>query len=62
MSYLYNRSDGLWHLLIRRRLTGLAWRQLVEWTRRRPWRFRRRPATRSEPVPHAAACVATAGV
>jgi hypothetical protein len=62
MSNLYKRPNGLWHPLIRRRLTGLAWRQRVEWTRRRPWRFRRRPATRSEPAPHPAACVVTAGV
>ncbi len=62
MSYLYKRSNGLWHLLIRHRLTGLVWRPLVEWTRRRHLRFRRRLAARTEPAPHPAACVVSAGV
>jgi radical SAM superfamily enzyme YgiQ (UPF0313 family) len=42
MSYLYKRSNRLWHLLIRHRLTARVWRPLVEWTRRRHVRFRRR--------------------
>jgi radical SAM superfamily enzyme YgiQ (UPF0313 family) len=46
MSYLYKRSNRLWHLLIRHRLTALVWRPLVEWTRRRHLRFRRRLASR----------------
>jgi radical SAM superfamily enzyme YgiQ (UPF0313 family) len=62
MSYLYKRSNWLWHLLIRHRLTGLAWRPLVEWTRRRHLHFRRQLADRAEPAPHPAACVVTAGV
>ena len=62
MSYLYKRSNWLWHLLIRHRLTGLVWRPLVEWTRRRHLRFRRRLAARAEPAPLAAACVVSAGV
>jgi radical SAM superfamily enzyme YgiQ (UPF0313 family) len=41
MSYLYKRSNRLWHLLIRHRLTAPVWRPLVEWTRRRHVRFRR---------------------
>jgi radical SAM superfamily enzyme YgiQ (UPF0313 family) len=41
MSYLYKRSNLFWHLLIRHRLTALAWRPLVEITRRRHLRFRR---------------------
>lgn len=40
MSYLYKRSNWLWYLLIRYRLTGLVWRPLVEWTRYRHLRFR----------------------
>ena len=48
MSYLYKRSNALWPLLIRHRLTQAAWRPLVEVTRRRHLRFRaelaRRPA------------------
>jgi len=39
MSYLYKRSNRLWHRLIRYRLT--VWWPLVEWTRRRHVRFRR---------------------
>lgn len=42
MSYLYKRSNRLWHLLIRHRLTATVWRPLVEWTRRRHLRFRHR--------------------
>jgi radical SAM superfamily enzyme YgiQ (UPF0313 family) len=41
MSYLYKRSNWLWHPLIRHRLTARAWRPLVERTRRRHLRFRR---------------------
>jgi len=40
MSYLYKRSNLLWHLLIKHRLTRTAWRPLVELTRRRHLRFR----------------------
>ena len=49
MSYLYKRSNRLWDLLIRHRLTGPAWRPLVEWTRRRHLRFRRRLEARTVP-------------
>ena len=35
MSYLYKRSNRLWHLLIRNQLTHAVWRPLVEQTRRR---------------------------
>src|SRR5438552_1560831 len=42
MSYLYKRSNRLWHLLIRHQLTAKAWRPLVEWTRRRHVKFRAR--------------------
>jgi radical SAM superfamily enzyme YgiQ (UPF0313 family) len=42
MSYLYKRSNFLWHLMIRNRLTARLWRPLVEGTRRRHLRFRRR--------------------
>ena len=51
MSYLYKRSNRIWHLLIRHRLTAFVWRPLVEWTRRRHLRFRRRLAQRSDTVP-----------
>ncbi len=42
MSYLYKRANWLWPLLIRANLTGLVWRPLIEWSRRRHVRFRRR--------------------
>jgi radical SAM superfamily enzyme YgiQ (UPF0313 family) len=48
MSYLYKRSNRLWHFLIRNRLTAPVWRPLVEWTRLRHLRFRRRLALRLE--------------
>jgi radical SAM superfamily enzyme YgiQ (UPF0313 family) len=50
MSYLYKRSNRFWHFLIRRRLTAAVWRPLVEWTRRRHVRFRRRLEATREPV------------
>jgi radical SAM superfamily enzyme YgiQ (UPF0313 family) len=62
MSYLYKRSNLLWHFLIRHRLTNRVWRPLVEWTRRRHLRFRRRlEAAEAGVCPHAGAVV-TAGV
>jgi radical SAM superfamily enzyme YgiQ (UPF0313 family) len=42
MSYLYKRSNRIWHMLIRYRLTALIWRPLIELSRRRHLRFRRR--------------------
>ncbi len=41
MSYLYKRSNLLWHFLIRRRLTAFVWRPLVEYSRRRHLKFRK---------------------
>ncbi len=41
-AYLYKRSNRLWRLLIRRHLVHAAWRPLVELTRLRHVRFRRR--------------------
>ena len=51
MSYLYKRANWLWPVLIRQRLTHRVWRPLVERTRRRHVRFRRRLARL--PVPDA---------
>lgn len=48
MSYLYKRSNLFWHLLIRYRMTALAWRPLVELTRRRHVAFRRRLAEQDD--------------
>ncbi|RYD32212.1 MAG: radical SAM protein, partial [Verrucomicrobiaceae bacterium] len=42
MSYLYKRSNRLWHFLIKHRLVHLAWKPLVHWTRWRHLRFRQR--------------------
>jgi hypothetical protein len=50
MSYLYKRSNRIWHFLIRYRLTAVVWRPLVELTRQRHLRFRRRLAERSDTV------------
>jgi radical SAM superfamily enzyme YgiQ (UPF0313 family) len=46
MSYLYKRSNRFWHWLIRYRLTALVWRPLIELSRRRHLKFRRRLAAR----------------
>jgi radical SAM superfamily enzyme YgiQ (UPF0313 family) len=48
MSYLYKRSNRIWHWLIRLRLTAFVWRPLVELTRQRHLRFRRRLAERGD--------------
>ncbi len=61
MSYLYKRSNRFWHLLIRHQMTAVVWRPLVEWTRRRHLRFRRRLSV-AEPVLRPAASVVSAGV
>lgn len=44
MSYLYKRANPLWSWLIRHRLTGPAWRPIVELSRLRHLRYRRRLA------------------
>jgi radical SAM superfamily enzyme YgiQ (UPF0313 family) len=53
MSYLYKRSNPLWHFLIRHELTRRVWAPLVELTRRRHLRMRRDLAER--PIPSALA-------
>jgi radical SAM superfamily enzyme YgiQ (UPF0313 family) len=63
MSYLYKRSNRLWHFLIRNRLTATIWRPLVEWTRRRHLCIRRRLEARTEPaIDLRSAAVVAAGV
>ena len=42
MSWLYKRSNPLWHRMIRHDLTAAAWAPIVEWTRRRHIAFRER--------------------
>jgi radical SAM superfamily enzyme YgiQ (UPF0313 family) len=61
MSYLYKRSNRVWHFLIRYRLTALVWRPLVELTRRRHLKFRQRLAERGAAL-HEARTVVSAGV
>jgi radical SAM superfamily enzyme YgiQ (UPF0313 family) len=60
MSYLYKKSNRFWHLLIRHRMTARVWRPLVEWTRRRHVRFRRRLEESTRP--ERAASLVSAGV
>jgi radical SAM superfamily enzyme YgiQ (UPF0313 family) len=62
MSYLYKRSNLLWHFLIRHRLTNRVWQPLVEWTRRRHLRFRQRLETAESGGCRRAGAVVTAGV
>jgi radical SAM superfamily enzyme YgiQ (UPF0313 family) len=61
MSYLYKRSNRFWHLLIRRHLVHTVWWPLVELTRLRHTRFRRRLAQTEAQHP-APANIVTAGV
>jgi len=51
MSYLYKKSNRLWHLLIKHRLVHTVWRPLVELTRRRHLKFPGTPgrAIRAQP-------------
>jgi hypothetical protein len=44
MSYLYKRSNRFWHQLIKHNLVRTVWSPLVELTRLRHVRFRRRLA------------------
>jgi radical SAM superfamily enzyme YgiQ (UPF0313 family) len=63
MSYLYKRSNRLWHFLIRHRLTATVWRPLVHWTRWRHLRFRARLAARGVArFPSRAEMIVSAGV
>ena len=60
MSYLYKRSNWIWALLIRYRLTAAIWRPLIEWSRARHLKFRARLG-RERGAP-AAGTVVSAGV
>ncbi|MCM3875892.1 MAG: B12-binding domain-containing radical SAM protein [Thermoanaerobaculia bacterium] len=48
MSWLYKRSNALWHILIRHGLVHTVWGPLVEATRKRHLKFRRRLAALPE--------------
>ena len=58
MSVLYKRANPLWRFLIRHRLAARVWRPLVEATRRRHLRFRRKLAEAPSAFP--CGCVPTA--
>ena len=62
MSYLYKRSNAVWYFLIRYRLTAAIWRPLVELTRRRHLRFRKKLAGRTGTAPCLAPCPIPPGV
>jgi radical SAM superfamily enzyme YgiQ (UPF0313 family) len=66
MSYLYKRSNRFWRFLIRHHLVHAVWRPLVESTRLRHTRFRRRlaacPPQKSTTPRQAPANIVTAGV
>lgn len=62
MSYLYKRSNPIWHLLIRSRMTARVWRPLVHATRRRHVRFRRELAARGPVDGLRAESIVSAGV
>jgi radical SAM superfamily enzyme YgiQ (UPF0313 family) len=51
MSYLYKRANPIWHALIRAELVQTMWSPVVEWTRRRHLRFRRRLAAHAVDAP-----------
>ena len=57
MSYLYKRSNVLWRFLIQRRLTAKVWGPIVELSRQRHLKFRRKLAAMPEDLPAAPAGV-----
>jgi hypothetical protein len=50
MSYLYKRSNRLWHHLIKHEWVHAVWSPLVELNRRRHLKYREHLARRSDPV------------
>lgn len=62
MSLLYKRSNRLWHFLIRHRLTGTVWRPIMQWSRWRHLRFRRKLARASHSTGAIGPSVVSAGV
>jgi radical SAM superfamily enzyme YgiQ (UPF0313 family) len=62
MSYLYKKSNWLWPLLIRHRLTARAWRPLIELSLKRHLRFRKRLELDLATGPCRAATVVSGGV
>lgn len=62
MSYLYNRSNFFWRLLIRFRLTAAVWRPLIEVARRRHLQFRKKLALQECPRNQSVGALVSAGV
>ncbi len=62
MSYLYKRSNLFWHLLIKHQLTARVWRPLVEQSRRRNLRQRRRLELECGDAPVRSSSYVSAGV
>ena len=62
MSYLYKRSNPIWHALIRAEMVQTVWSPIVEWTRRRHLQFRKRLAAKAAAPGLRAASVVSAGV
>src|SRR5579864_9077447 len=60
MSYLYKRSNWIWHLLIKHHLVHAAWRPLIELTRLRHLSYRRKLSAETQRRP--GATVVSAGV
>jgi hypothetical protein len=61
MSYLYKRSNQLWHHLIKHELVHAVWSPLVELNRRRHLKYRESLARRSDPV-RVSGAIVSAGV
>lgn len=62
MAYLYKRSNWLWRLLIRHRLTAAVWRPLLAWSRSRHLHFRRRLEEQAASGIDATGAVVSAGL
>jgi len=62
MCYLYKKSNRFWHFLIKHNLTASVWRPLVEWTRLRHVRFRKKLMTMKNETAEVAPMVVSAGV
>jgi len=62
MAYLYKRSNWLWRLLIRHRITARVWRPLLGWSRSRHLQFRRQLAGEAASELDVAGAVVSAGL
>lgn len=62
MCCLYKKSNRFWHFLIKHNLTASVWRPLVEWTRLRHVRFRKKLMRMETDPAEVAPMVVSAGV